>query len=1018
MSPVPIDTVTLDTASLSEGSRRFADLRGVQWRIDLGILPSSPSASVDDLRRVTANSRRRPGLKRLFCGFTLLGSNKWSWKYLCVSILDDLYYYQFNVCYLRRRLLVDPHVPKDGGSSPDLVIDNPLSQNPDSMWGRFFRNAELERMVDQDLTRLYPERGSYFQTSGCQSMLRRILLLWCLKNPEYGYRQGMHELLAPLLYVLQVDVELLSEIRKKYDDHFADKFDGFSFHENDLTYKFDFKKFSESAEDGNGIGNSSGKANSLSELDPKIQTIVLLSDAYGAEGELGIVLSEKFMEHDAYSMFDSLMSGAGGAVAMAEFFSPSPFRNSYSGSPPVIEASAALYHLLSIVDSSLHSHLVELGVEPQYFALRWLRVLFGREFCLEDLLVIWDEIFARENTTSNKAIDGDAESNFGVLEECHHLSPEIVEFFPSDVKLTKLLAKAKSLHALALDANNSMPVHIQPGSCDARKSAVTRGHSLSLDSTSPRTPLNMVSDSYWEEKWRVLHKEEENKKGAAEEQIPNRRSGWSERVRLRLSRTASDPSPSKKNERTKIPKPSVRRSLLADLERQLASDDEKEHNGSDEDFGHQDPLEADEQDVAEKNYENETSDKNYENETSGAVSEEIFSNFSDPTGPTRGHSDNENESGRSSVASNSIDENDAESCGTNTECSSLPVSSPPDDPSSKCTENDDSVGKLATGPKERKLLSAKFQWLWKFGRNAGEGTSERTTAPQDAKACNGGSHQNNVASVSSADGCDRTSGTSKGETVDQNLMVSLKNLGQSMLENIQVIESVFQQDRGQMGSLENFSKNGLVGKGQVTAMAALKELRKISNLLSEILIYGMKAWKKSSNETKAGHLDFFYNSPPAFANLALPSFNSMLILNTHILNIHLLVLILSNSLFRYYDSIVKIRPVSGIYMHRQICLYLRTAVIHPVTISFQFLDWCQSLSDLHSIWYVNAATGCINRRTRTAYRPSRSFIRPLTLAGGDNSGTSVGYKIRNTEILTFGHLKPPNEGTCNRVIGD
>ncbi|KAL0308289.1 UNVERIFIED_CONTAM: TBC1 domain family member 5B [Sesamum radiatum] len=216
MSPVPIDTVTLDTASLSEGSRRFADLRGVQWRIDLGILPSSPSASVDDLRRVTANSRRR-------------------------------------YATLRRRLLVDPHVPKDGGSSPDLVIDNPLSQNPDSMWGRFFRNAELERMVDQDLTRLYPERGSYFQTSGCQSMLRRILLLWCLKNPEYGYRQGMHELLAPLLYVLQVDVELLSEIRKKYDDHFADKFDGFSFHENDLTYKFDFKKFSESAEDGNGI---------------------------------------------------------------------------------------------------------------------------------------------------------------------------------------------------------------------------------------------------------------------------------------------------------------------------------------------------------------------------------------------------------------------------------------------------------------------------------------------------------------------------------------------------------------------------------------------------------------------------------------------------------------------------------------------------------------------------------------------------------------------------------------------
>ena len=60
----------------------------------------------------------------------------------------------------------------------------------DSTWGRFFRNAELEKTVDQDLSRLYPEHGSYFQTPGCQGMLRRILLLWCLRHPECGYRQG------------------------------------------------------------------------------------------------------------------------------------------------------------------------------------------------------------------------------------------------------------------------------------------------------------------------------------------------------------------------------------------------------------------------------------------------------------------------------------------------------------------------------------------------------------------------------------------------------------------------------------------------------------------------------------------------------------------------------------------------------------------------------------------------------------------------------------------------------------
>lgn len=45
-------------------------------------------------------------------------------------------------------------------------------------------------MVDQDLSRLYPEHGDYFQTPGCQGLLRRILLLWCLRHPECGYRQG------------------------------------------------------------------------------------------------------------------------------------------------------------------------------------------------------------------------------------------------------------------------------------------------------------------------------------------------------------------------------------------------------------------------------------------------------------------------------------------------------------------------------------------------------------------------------------------------------------------------------------------------------------------------------------------------------------------------------------------------------------------------------------------------------------------------------------------------------------
>ncbi|KAJ6296435.1 hypothetical protein OIU78_024312 [Salix suchowensis] len=735
---------------------------------------------------------------------------------------------------LRRRLLVDPHLSKDGRNSPDPVIDNPLSQNPDSTWGRFFRNAELEKTLDQDLSRLYPEHGSYFQTPGCQGMLRRILLLWCLRHPEYGYRQGMHELLAPFLYVLHVDVEHLSEVRKQYEDHFTDKFDGLGFQENDLTYNFDFKKLLDSMEDEIGSHGNAVKVKSLNELDPEIQTTVLLTDAYGAEGELGIVISEKFMEHDAYCMFDALMSGSHGSVAVVDFYSHSPAHGSHSGLPPVIETSAALYHLLSVVDSSLHSHLVELGVEPQYFALRWLRVLFGREFSLENLLLIWDEIFAADNNvTSEKGAEDDADSGFRIFRSPRgalipamsvsmilHLRSSLLATehattclqrllnFPENIDLRKLIDKAKSLQALALDTNMSS---VSPPFDGIYNHSVVKGHShaLSSDSISPKTPLNVEPDSYWEEKWRVLHKTEELK-------------------------TESAPAPVKVGSGKKVQKSFIRRSLLEDLSHEL---------GVDEDIGKSDCHEVSGKDHQTVEVEEGGPDSvnngftcsTEERCLSGnAGSEENSSVFSDPSSSLSGGNDHENDSEKSSVASNmSVDENDQPVALQ--EDPTLPVSHPPEGVSLNSGTNNEPAGKQVAGPKERKL-SGKFQWLWKFGWNtAGEETSEKGSNTFEAtKPGNDASNQINSAGSSSVNGSCNSYASSKGDSVDQNVMGTLRNFGQSMLEHIQVIESVFQQERGQVGSLENFSKTALVGKGQVTAMTALTELRKISNLLSEM----------------------------------------------------------------------------------------------------------------------------------------------------------------------------------------
>nr|XP_004231488.1 uncharacterized protein LOC101261558 isoform X1 [Solanum lycopersicum] len=806
------------STTLPQEARRFGDLRGVQWRIDLGILPSSPDSSIHDLRRSTADCRRR-------------------------------------YASLRRQLLIDLHVPKDGSNSLDLVMDNPLSQNPDSMWSRFFRNAELERMVDQDLSRLYPEHGNYFQTPGCQATLRRILLLWCLRHPEFGYRQGMHELLAPLLYVLQADIEQLSEVRNLYD--FADKFDGFSFHENDFTYKFDIRKFSESEEEENRSESSPLKITSLTELDPKIQCIVLLNDAYCTEGELGILLSEKFMEHDAYCMFDALMNGASGAVAMAEFFSHSPYGTPHAGFSPVVEASAALYHLLSLIDSSLHSHLVELGVEPQYFALRWLRVLFGREFALEDLLIIWDEIFACENKKMVKSSEIAAESSCSVLNSNRgtfisayavtmilHLRPSLLATenatvclqrllnFPDDAIVEKLIAKAKSLQALATEVSNSTPLVGQGGDYGRSKSKVVSGHSNSNDLSSQRTPINLVPESYWEEKWRVIHKEEEHKQNCIQKQTSKQRKGCSE---LHLTRTESAPSPSKVNNGRKDPKLSVRKNLLKDMPQNLCSDEDENNHIGDDNVQEKNPVAVNVQDGYSRDDLTCASEQMWSSRNAASV--QSASIFSDPPSPIHA-GDPENRS-ESSVASNSyadetnVDANRGEVSGTNLGNSPLRSLDPPQQACSKSEPNDASGGKCTIGLKEQRSVSGKFQRLWKFGRNADEETSDRSGLCDSIKACNGGNNLTTPAGSSTADASHNYE-VIKEETVDQNLIATLRNLGQSMHEKIQVIESEFLQAQGHVGTFKNVSKIDLAGQSQGTAMTALEELWKISNLLSEM----------------------------------------------------------------------------------------------------------------------------------------------------------------------------------------
>ncbi|KAG2607749.1 TBC1 domain family member 5 homolog A-like [Panicum virgatum] len=732
----------------------FSSLRGARWRADLGILPGSAAVSIDELRRAAADSRRR-------------------------------------YANLRRRLLIDPHLSKDEEGAPDLIVENPLSQNPDSTWGQYFKNAELEKMLNQDLSRLYPELGDFFQTSTCQSMLGRILLVWSLRYPEFGYRQGMHELLAPLLYVLHADVQHFKQVRDLHEELLDDDFDGQTFPDRSKLNRSDRK---------NNVEGRTSKIRSLADLDPDTRDLFLINDAYGAEGELGIILSEKFMEHDVYSMFENLMNGAQGVVAITDFYSLSPAPESSTGLTPVREASSAIYHLLASVDSSLHSHLVELGVEPQYFALRWLRVLFGREFSLDNLLFIWDEIFSSPNHSYSTDISM-TDYHFKVLSSprgalilsmavsmmlhlrssllgSEHATSCLVRLlnFPEDIDLKTLIEKATLLQSLALEAN--LP------------SSSVRGKSL------------LSTPNYWEETWKILQSSIDQKGGGVFKMKGRgflRRSLSNTNTESNVSRSKA--ANSEKNNFTSTRQPTIDElhntdvvpANLINSVPQMPIEEQKDHIG-------QSTSEA-----IGSNSKNshETGQRDGYCSTSGEIKDSL--------GAASGY--------LSRTSSTSL------SCGTEYDhdthhmeepcvpCDDNVVNEP--DPHSGHRDRTDEAtatmnrtsGVVETHPvQQERLCSVDGKLKIKYDQNPtmAEGGQKETLV---------------IGSISN--------------TADKELTRTLRYLGESMVENIQAIELLFQPN-SLSTSVEKLEKSMSSSTEQAKAAAALKELRKISDLLRQI----------------------------------------------------------------------------------------------------------------------------------------------------------------------------------------
>lgn len=96
--------------------------------------------------------------------------------------------------------------------SPDQLqeaqqIDDPLSQSKDSKWNQHFRDTELRQLIKQDVVRTNPN-VDYYHTQEVQEIMINILFCYAREYPAICYRQGMHEILAPLIFVMHCDLQV------------------------------------------------------------------------------------------------------------------------------------------------------------------------------------------------------------------------------------------------------------------------------------------------------------------------------------------------------------------------------------------------------------------------------------------------------------------------------------------------------------------------------------------------------------------------------------------------------------------------------------------------------------------------------------------------------------------------------------------------------------------------------------------------------------------------------------------
>ncbi|KAI6187722.1 Rab-GAP TBC domain-containing protein [Aphelenchoides besseyi] len=181
--------------------------------------------------------------------------------------------------------------PRSDEVTDNLDVNNPLSLQNESPWQQYFNDETLRESIRKDVDRAFPE-VHFFQSQTTRQIMMDILFVYSKTNRSISYRQGMVDVLAPILFAIYFDHRAFDQLKEQ----------------NGLT--------------GSMNVNDSNLIQRLKHIKDRI---------------------------------------------------------------------------LQRIDPLLYEHLQDLEIPFEVFGIRWLRLLFGREFPVNDLLFVWDVILTDDN---------------------------------------------------------------------------------------------------------------------------------------------------------------------------------------------------------------------------------------------------------------------------------------------------------------------------------------------------------------------------------------------------------------------------------------------------------------------------------------------------------------------------------------------------------------------------------------------------------------------------------------------